>query len=129
MRELISVEDAAEALGLDPATPLLGYVMRGDFARQNPELVAGLAEASRAAKALLASDPAAWEGVRGRMNAKTDAEFEALKAGFVAGIPEPGPVDEAAADRMLRLMAELGGEELMGEATELPDGVFWAPGS
>jgi NitT/TauT family transport system substrate-binding protein len=85
--------------------------------------------ASRAAKELLAGDEAAWERLRPMMRAETDAQFEALKAGFRAGIPAPGPVDEAAADRMLRLMAELGGEELLGQADALPDGVFVRPGS
>ncbi|MBY6159588.1 ABC transporter substrate-binding protein [Mameliella alba] len=129
MRKLIDVSDAAQALGLDPETPLLGYVMRGETLRDNPELVHGLAAASRAAKDLLAADDAEWDRLRSRMNAKTDAQFAALKAGFRAGIPAPGPVDEEAADRMLRLMADFGGEELLGKATALPEGLFVQPGS
>ena len=58
------------------------------------------------------------------MNAKSDAEYAALVAGYRAGIPAEGPVDEAAAGRMLRLMADLGGAELMGPARDLPPGVF-----
>ena len=125
MRELISVATAAEALGLDPDTPLLGYVVTGDFARENPEVVEGLARASRAAKDLLASDDAVWEDLRPAMNAADDAEFEALKDGWIAGIPPEGPVDEAAAARMFDLMAELGGPELVGTAETLPEGVFY----
>lgn len=129
MRRLISTAEAATALGLDPETPLLGYVVRGEMLRENPELVQGLVAASRAAKELLASDDAAWEALRGRMKPKSEAEFEALKAGFRAGIPAPGPVDEAAADKMLRLMAELGGTDLLGDAKTLPEGLFVQPGS
>lgn len=129
MRKLVDVATAAEALGLDPNTPLLGYVVTGDMVRENPELVNGLANASRAAKDLLAADDAEWDRLREKMNAKSDAQFEALKAGFRAGIPEAGPIDEAAADRMLKLMAGLGGSDLVGDATELPDGTFHAPSS
>lgn len=129
MRELIGIDAAASALGLDPDTPLLGYVVRGEMLRDRPELVRGLAAASRAAKDLLASDPAAWEHLRPMMNAADDAEFEALKAGFLAGAPVPGPVDEAAADRMLALMGRIGGAELVGGATTLPKGLFVQPGS
>ncbi|MER2507334.1 ABC transporter substrate-binding protein [Amaricoccus sp.] len=129
MRELISVDTAAQALGLDPETPLLGYVVRGDFMREHPEMVAGLAKASHQAKELLASDPAAWEALRPMMNAADDAEFEALKAGFIAGTPSAAPVDEAAAGEMLALMARIGGEELVGTATSLPEGLFVQPGS
>lgn len=129
MRPLITVAEAAEKLGLDPETPLLGYVVRGEMLRKNPELVEGLAAASRGAKEVLAKDEAAWDALRPIMNAKSDAQFVALVAGFRAGIPAPGPVDEAAAQRMLGLMAELGGEELVGDLTDLPAGVFLQPGS
>ena len=128
MRELVSVEDAAQALGLDPETPLLGYVLHEETLDAHPGLVDGLAAASRGAKELLASDMAAWERIRPIMNAQNDEEFEQLREGFLAGTPAPGPVDEVAADKMLRLMAELGGEELVGNATTLPEGVFVGTG-
>jgi len=124
MRNILSVEEAALDLGLDPQTPLLGYVVKGEMLRETPALVAGLAAASRNAKDLLANDDTEWDRLRGRMNADSDAQFEALKAGFRAGIPAPGPVDEAAADKMLTLMYALGGEELLGTAESLPDGLF-----
>ncbi|MFT6451031.1 MAG: NitT/TauT family transport system substrate-binding protein [Halocynthiibacter sp.] len=129
MRELVSVDTAAQALGLDPETPLLGYVMRAEMLRDHPELVNGMAAASRGAKEILGSDQAEWDRLRPRMNAKTDAQFGALVSGFRAGIPAPGPVDEVAAGRMLALMAKLGGEKLVGPLMELPDGIFYNSGS
>lgn len=129
MKPLVSVDQAAEALGLDTQTPLLGYVLKGEMLRDNPELVQAMATASRNAKDLLASDDAEWDRLRPRMKAATDAQFDALKAGFRAGIPAAGPVDEEAAAKMLDLMARLGGEDLVGKAQELPDGVFVQPGS
>jgi NitT/TauT family transport system substrate-binding protein len=127
MRPLVTVAQAGAALGLDPETPLLGYVVPGALLRDRPALGAGLAAASRGAKDILATDDAAWDALRPIMNAKTDAQFAALKAGFRAGIPAPGPVDAAAAQKMLEIMADLGGEELVGKMTTLPDGVFVAP--
>lgn len=129
MRPLVTVAQAATELGLSPETPLLGYVTTGEFLREHEGLVTGLAAASRQAKDLLATDEAAWDELRPIMNAKSDAQFAALKAGFRAGIPAPGPVDEQAAGAMLALMANLGGEELMGKVTTLPEGVFVQPGS
>lgn len=121
MVEIISVQEAAESLGLDTSTPLLGYITHGDM---DPTLAAALQSASRSAKAILASDPAAWDVVRGRMKAKNDAQFEALKAGFIAGIPASVEVNEAEVEKMLQFMGELGGEDLVGKATSLPDGLF-----
>ncbi|MGF1660097.1 MAG: ABC transporter substrate-binding protein [Rubrimonas sp.] len=124
-RMVASVADAAEELGLDPRTPLLGYVLPGAFAAGNPETVAAFARASQAAKALLLADDAAWAPLRPLMDAEVDAEFAALVAGWRAGAPDPGPVDAAAAARLYAFMADLGGEELVGPALELPEGVFW----
>lgn len=128
-RQVASVADAAHELGLDPDTPLLGYVVKGEMLRDNPQLVAGFAASSRAAKELLASDDAEWDRLRPRMKAKSDAAFAALKAGFRAGIPSNKPIDLEAASKFLSLMAELGGEKLVGNATTLPDGLFYTPGS
>lgn len=122
------VSEASDALGLDPETPLLGYVFKGSFVTANAEAIDGFIAASRSAKEILADDEEIWEILRPKMRAKTDAEFEQLKAGFRAGIPSPGPIDERSANVMLRLMSDLGGEALVGQATELPDGVFYQYG-
>jgi NitT/TauT family transport system substrate-binding protein len=127
MRQLVSVADAARDLGLDPSTPLLGYVLHAGWIAQSPEIAAGFARASRAAKDLLARDDAAWTALRPIMNAADDAEFEALKAGWRAGIPAPGPVNAANAEKTFAAMAELGGDELTGGLTTLPAGLFWSP--
>ena len=127
MRSVISVDDAALALGLDPNTPLLGYVVEGSYADKNPEIVAGLANASRSAKGVLGADDAAWEHLKGRMKPKSDAEFTALIEGFREGIPSADPIDIDAANRMLMVMADLGGSDLVGDLIELPDGLFIRP--
>ena len=124
MRPLVQVSDAAEALGLDPNVPLLGYVLHGELARDRPDLMRGLMRASRQAKEKLRGDPAAWDRLRPMMNAGTTEDFEALKAGWIAGIPDDAPIDPEKAAKVLALMAKLGGEKLVGQATTMPDGVF-----
>ncbi len=123
---VMGVEDAATQLGLTTEIPLLGYVLRGEFARENPAAVEGLIRASRSAKSLLAEDATAWDRLRPRMNAADDAEFAALKTGFRNGIPTEAPLDPASAATLFDIMAELGGTKLVGDAKKLPDGVFYA---
>ena len=127
--EVATVDEAGAALGLSGETPLLGYVVHGQMMRENPELVEGLAAASRRAKEILATSDAEWERLRPNMRAKTDADFQALVAGFRAGIPAVGEVNGEAASAMLKIMSDLGGEELVGKATTLPEGLFHQPGS
>lgn len=122
-RELISVGDALEGLGLDPRAPLLVYaIQRG---RADAGLAPALAAASHAAKRILAEDDAAWEAIRPLMNADNEAEFEALRAGWRAGIPADGPVDLDAASKFFAVLAEYGGDELTGGLTAVPEGLFY----
>ncbi|PWE32546.1 ABC transporter substrate-binding protein [Maritimibacter sp. 55A14] len=124
MREVISVREAATALGLDPDTPLLVYVLKGADAEARPEVARGLYRASRAAKELLRRDDAAWQAIRPLMPAESEAEAAALRAGFLAGIPPAGPVDRDAAARLFALLADLGGADLTGQAQTPPGGLF-----
>lgn len=124
MRELISVAEATEALGLDPDTPLLGYFGKESFFQEHPGLAQAFYNASRDAKDLLAESDAAWNAIRPRMNAKTDAQFDLLKHDWIAGIPARGPVNEAKAGALLALLAEFGGKDLVGDATTVPSGLF-----
>ena len=121
LKEIISVQEAAKSLGLDPSVPLLGYIVNGKMA---DKISQGLFAASRDAKAMLGSDDAAFDAIRKRMKPKNDAEFDALKAGFRAGIPADDTVNEEAVDKTLQMMAKLGGPDLVGKATTLPNDLF-----
>jgi len=90
LKELISVQDAAKSLGLDPSVPLLGYIVNGKMDEKQSH----------------------------------EAQFDALKVGFRAGIPASASVDEAAVDKTLQMMAKLGGPDLVGKATTLPENLF-----
>ena len=124
MREVISVSDATRDLGLNPDTPLLGYIMKDSFLQDNPGLGQAFFDATHDAKDLLRTDDGAWHAIRPMMNAASDDEFQRLRDDFRAGIPRRAPVDETDAAAFLALMARLGGDALVGQATSLPDGLF-----
>jgi len=124
-RQLVGVEEAIGELGVASVPPQLGYVFYESFAAANPELIAAFAEASRAAKELLQGD-AEWERIRPLTKAEDDATFAALKRRFREGIIERwGESERADAAKVYGILAELGGEELVGGATELAPGTFW----
>ena len=60
------------------------------------------------------------------MKAPDEATFRALRDSFRQGIPESwGESERADAARAFALMAELGGEELVGKSRVLQAGTFW----
>jgi NitT/TauT family transport system substrate-binding protein len=124
-RQLVGIQEAIAELGAASVPPQLGFVFFQAFVDDNPELIAAFADASRAAKELLQGD-AEWDRVRPLTKAEDDATFEALKRRFREGIIEHwGEQERADAAQVYAILAELGGEQLVGGATALAPGTFW----
>ncbi len=130
LRRLIGADEAAHELGIATEVPLLGYVFDETWAARHRDDALALVRASRRAKALMAESDAEWERLRPLMHAPDDATFRALRDGFRAGIPRAwGKAERADAERLFAIMAELGGEELVGRSATLQPGTFWAEAS
>ncbi|MEP9354478.1 ABC transporter substrate-binding protein [Xanthobacter sp. KR7-65] len=131
-RRLVSVEELVKGFGLPHEPTLVGYVFDGGFARAYPAVVSAFAAASRATKAALGdANPArsgpAWAAARPEMQAGDDATFEALRRGFIAGIPRlPLAEERALAAQLYAVLARLGGPRLVGPALTLPPDLYFA---
>lgn len=125
-RPLISVAQILQGLGVSMELPMLGYVFRESWARANPIALARFTNATAAAKTLLASSDDEWRELAPLMGTDDPRLQTALRTAYRAGIPRR--FDKAERDgavRLFAILAELGGEDLVGKATRLDPGVFW----
>jgi len=126
-RRLLDVTQAQEGLGVPADTPQLGYVFREEWADEHPDLVQAFARASRAAKAVMDESDEEWERLRALTRAEDDATLDALKRRYREGIVHSwGDRERQAAGQLYGVLAELGGEELVGSSPVLVDGTFWS---
>jgi NitT/TauT family transport system substrate-binding protein len=125
-RRLLSVAEAIRHLGGAGEVPQLGYVMWGTFADAHPELVEAFARASREAKRMLLESDQEWQRLRPIIKAEDEATLAALRSRYREGVPRSwGPDEWKRADVLYGILAEIGGEALVGDARQLAEGTFW----
>jgi NitT/TauT family transport system substrate-binding protein len=126
MQELVQVTDVLKSLGVDRPVPLLGWVFDEEWASSHGELLNGFLRASYAAKRILVDSDAEWLRLKPRMKVTDDATLYALRDAYRAGVPRRfGAAEIEAARRVFEILAEIGGNELVGSSSRLSDGTFW----
>jgi NitT/TauT family transport system substrate-binding protein len=124
-RRLIGADDAAKALGASGAVSALGYVFHDEWANKNPDAAKGFIKASAQAKDLLAKSDEEWQRLAPIVRAE-GKELEKLRDRYREGIPtRPVSEEEADAGKLYHVLAEIGGEKLVGSAAEMAPGTFW----
>ena len=126
LKPLVTIGKAIVTLGAGSDVPMLGYVFREKWANANKGIVKGFARSSRRAKALLADSQAEWDRLRPKMKAKDDATFNALRDGYLDGIPSSwGAVERKAAEGLFAVLTKQGGKKLVGKSLKFQSGTFW----
>lgn len=126
-RPLIRLPEILAGLGVDKPMPLIGWVFRDDWATQNREALERFLAASAEAKGIMAKSDAEWERLKPLMRAEDGATFAALKAGYRAGIPGCSDSDaQATVAAVFKVLAETGGDKLVGKSRTLSEGTFWS---
>lgn len=124
-RRLVGAQDAATGLGASGPVSALGYVFHDKWADDNPDAAKGLVKASAKAKTLLARSDEEWLRLAPIVRAEGH-ELEKLRDRYREGIPRRSAADEAEdARKLYRVLAEIGGEKLVGRAPEMAPGTFW----
>ncbi len=126
-QRLVSAEDAAATLGSTGPVSAIGYVFADEWAANNPEAAKGFIQASRDTKALLKSSDDEWArlGSSGAIKDK-GAALTTLRDRFREGIPVRPIADEIAdAGKLYKVLAELGGEKLVGKSPVMVEGTYW----
>jgi NitT/TauT family transport system substrate-binding protein len=132
--QLIGLEDVVRELGAKGEVSMVGFAFDEDWAEKNLKAVQGFLRAAAKADEILATSDAAWDKLKPAMAANdpnfTEATFEALRRRYREGIPERSVAEnEADAKVLYQFLRELGGEKLVGPATELSPGTFWHGGA
>lgn len=124
-RRLISANDASQALGASGAVSALGYIFHDAWADAHPAAIEGFIKASNDAKALLGSSDDEWLRLAPIIKAEGQ-ELSVLRDRYREGIPNrPVAEEEKDAEKLYSVLADLGGEKLVGPSPVMMAGTFW----
>ena len=127
---MVGVEELAMRLGATGPLANLGYVFAEEWANQNRAALDRFLAAARKAKDLLTQSSKEWEVIRPRLNLPNEGTLAVYRERYAQGIPRrPIEAEEADARKLYAVLAKLGGQELVGQATELSPGTFYTAGS
>ncbi|MBR1120563.1 ABC transporter substrate-binding protein [Bradyrhizobium lablabi] len=125
-RRVAGIEDLLPKLGAKGRTAMLGYVFDEEWANANRDRLARFIAVSRKAKEILATSDAEWEKIASLTGAPDAATLRVYRDRYREGIPHRPIADEEADARVLyRVLAGIGGRELVGPAPELDSGTFY----
>jgi NitT/TauT family transport system substrate-binding protein len=128
LRRAIDMVDVEKALGAAAPVAMTGYVFSESFADARSGALRRFFEAAARARRALAQDPSAWAPIKKLLKIDDDAMLAVYKQRYLEGVPKRPIAEEAADAKTLFLaMAEIGGKELVGDATELDARLFYDP--
>lgn len=129
-RRLAGVEDLLPKLGAKGRTAMIGYVFDEGWGSANRDALARFIAMTREAKEILATSDAEWDRIAPLMGAADAATLRVYRDRYREGIPRRPVADEEADARVLyRVLAAIGGREIVGPANELDPGTFYHPAS
>jgi NitT/TauT family transport system substrate-binding protein len=130
MRRAITMADIMKRLGAAGPVPMIGYVFHAGWAERHRALLDRFFALTERAKKILASSPAEWQRLAPRIGVSGNAQLDIYRRRYVEGIPERPLSDEMAdAQALYRVLAEIGGPELVGPAQALDPGTFYSAGA
>jgi NitT/TauT family transport system substrate-binding protein len=128
LRRVAGIEDILPRLGARGPSAMLGYVLDERWAAQHSDAVARFIAVTRKAKDVLAASDTEWQRVAPLAGVTDAAALKILRDRYRGGIPRRPIAEEEADARVLyRVLARVGGAELVGPAPELAPGTFYRP--
>ena len=130
-RRVAGIEEILPKLGAKGAVAAVGYVFDESWAASHKDALTRFIGMTRKAKELLTTSDAVWDKIAPLTGTADPVLLQTYRKRYRDGIPRRSIADEEADARVLyRVLADVGGRDLVGPAPELSPGTFYqaAPG-
>ena len=127
-KRAVAMDEVMKGLGAKGAAAIVGYVFDEGWAAHNLSAVGRFLKMALEAKEILAASDADWQRLAARIGTTDGATLAIYRRHYAEGIPRRLIAEEAAdAKTLYRVLADIGGHDLVGPAKELDAGTFYRP--
>jgi NitT/TauT family transport system substrate-binding protein len=124
----IDMEAIEKRLGASGPVAMLGYAFDAGWAAKNKSAIVRFLGVAAKAKDILANSEDEWQRLAPRIGVSDNAGLAIYRRRYSEGIPRrPVGDEELDAIALYRVLADIGGAELVGPARELDKGTFYDP--
>ena len=125
-KTLIRIDEILPTLGVERPLPMIGWVFSESWANDNLELVSQFIKTSSQAKQFLLENDQAWIDIEDVIKSNSDEMALTLRDAYRSGIPNCfNKKDLESMSEAYSILAEYGGDQLVGESTVLMPGTVW----
>src|SRR5271166_7176294 len=125
-RRIAAIQDLVLRFGAKGPVAMVGYVFDEEWASANRDRLARFVDMTRKAKQILMTSDSEWDDIAKLTGAPDAATLRAYRDHYREGIPRRRIEDEEKDARVLyRVLAGIGGHDLVGPAPELDPGTFY----
>lgn len=129
MKRALPMAEVMQRLGAAGPVAMVGYVFEGGWAEHNRSVLDRFFAATGRARAILTNAPEEWARLGPRIGTGDAGALDIYRRRYLEGIPRRPVADEAKdAKALFRVLADLGGSDLVGPQRELDPGTFYDVG-
>lgn len=128
-QRLLGMDEVERRLGVEAPVAMVGYVFDESLGHRRPGALTRFLKIAAEAKESLAGSEADWRKLAASIGVSDPAQLALYRQTYIEGFPRRPIAEEAADARALyRILAKIGGPDLVGPAPELdPDVYYQAP--
>jgi NitT/TauT family transport system substrate-binding protein len=124
--EFLKLDEILPYIGINGELPLIGYVFRDSFVKENYSILNKFIKTSNEAREILKTSDKEWNRINKITGANDELMLKSIRDGFRKGIPSNNhKLMRNNIENAYKILSKIGGNDLVGNSTKLTTGTYW----
>lgn len=127
--QLLRMDSVLAELGISPVPAMVGFVWREETGKTKAKALSAFFDAVAKGNDVLIKSDEAWQRLKPLVKPASDVELQSIAEFYRSGVPKAwGPAETQSAETLMKLLVEVGDQELVGHGTKFDAELFYVAG-